>query len=204
MKKVLLLIFAIAFIANIGLAQNDWSNQRKNLQIGIKAGANLSNVYDTKGDEFYADPKFGFVAGAFLGIPIGKLFGFQPEFLFSQKGFKGKIANIEFKRTTNHIDVPLLIQFKPAAQLTLLAGPMFSYLLKQKDEFANSSLEQEFNTDNIRKNTFCFTGGIDININSIVVSARAGWDIQTNNGDGTSYDPRYKNVWYQATFGIRF
>ena len=27
--------------------------------------------------------------------------------------------------------------------------------------------------------------------------------IQNNNGDGTSATPRYKNVWYQATIGLR-
>jgi hypothetical protein len=37
-----------------------------------------------------------------------------------------------------------------------------------------------------------------------VLSARSGWDVQRNNGDGTSSIPRYKNVWFQATIGYRF
>jgi hypothetical protein len=45
---------------------------------------------------------------------------------------------------------------------------------------------------------------IDFNLNQFVVSGRAGWDLQKNNGDGTSTNPRYKNVWYQATIGLKF
>jgi len=44
---------------------------------------------------------------------------------------------------------------------------------------------------------------MDINLNNIVIGARAGWDLFNNNGDGTSTTPRYKNVWAQATVGIR-
>jgi hypothetical protein len=45
-------------------------------------------VYDSQGEEFDADSKFGLAAGAFLQIPFGKYLGIQPEVLFSQKGFK--------------------------------------------------------------------------------------------------------------------
>jgi len=98
----------------------------------------------------------------------------------------------------------LLLALKPSGYFTILAGPQYSFLLKQKDVFANVAQEQEFDNDNIRKNILCFLGGFDININHIVFGARAGWDIQNNNGDGTSTNPRYKNVWYQGTLGIRF
>jgi hypothetical protein len=80
--------------------------------------------------------------------------------------------------------------------------------LKQKDEFDNSIIsgqqEQVFQTDNLRKNIFGGVGGIDFNFQTLVVGLRAGWDLQNNNGDGTTTTPRYKNVWYQATIGFRF
>jgi hypothetical protein len=50
----------------------------------------------------------------------------------------------------------------------------------------------------------CLTGGFDITMKHIVLSARAGWDLQENHSDGTSSTPRYKNVWYQGTIGYRF
>lgn len=212
MKKIALILVIIAFMAYNSSAQENGTDSRNKLQFGLKAGANLSNVYDTKGEEFNADPKIGFVTGAFITIPIGKYLGIQPEILFSQKGFKarGRILGLdyEFTRTTNYIDVPLLFSLKPSGNVSFLAGPQYSYLVKQKDVFADGSSsieqEQEFKNENVRKNILCFLGGMDINLNQLALGARVGFDVLNNNGDGTSTTPRYKNVWFQATLGFMF
>jgi hypothetical protein len=210
MKKIFL-IAAVAFtvMAHNSVAQDD--EAREKLVFGVKIGGNLSNVYDSEGEKFRADAKVGLAGGAFLSIPIGKFIGVQPEVLFSQKGFKatGSVlgSNYEFKRTLNYIDVPLLFAIKPIDAITILVGPQYSYLLSRKDEFNNSFLnvqqEDDFKNENIRKNTLCFLGGVDINLKNLVIGARAGWDIQNNNGDGSSTTPRYKNAWYQLTVGYR-
>ncbi|MBL7882745.1 MAG: PorT family protein, partial [Bacteroidia bacterium] len=166
----------------------------------------------TRGEEFNADAKFGFVGGAVIRIPIGKYFGVQPEILISQKGFRGNGtilgSRYDFVRTTTYVDVPLQFALKPSEFFTVVAGPQYSYLVNQRDVFTNSinsySQEQEFKNDNIRKNIFGVVGGIDINLKHIVLGARVGWDIQNNNGDGTSDTPRYKNVWFQGTVGYAF
>ena len=212
MKKVTLTLAAIVLIAGIGSSQSTTkSSSRTDLQFGLKAGLNYSNVYDQQGQQFNADAKFGFVGGGFLSIPLGKFLGFQPEILFSQKGFKATGSylsnNYEFTRTTNYIDIPLLLQIKPVEFVTILVGPQYSYLIKQTDKFTSSiysnQQQQDFNNDNIRKNILAITGGVDLNLTNVVVGARTGWDVQTNNGDGTSSTPRYKNVWYQLTLGFK-
>ena len=212
MKKLFLLITISILITAYSNAQNSKSTDTRNiLQIGFKAGINSSNVYDAQGEQFVASSKIGFVGGAFVSIPIGTLFGFQPELLFSQKGFKGTgimLGNpYSFTRTTSYIEIPLLLQIKPTTFLTVVVGPQYSYLTKQKDEFTSTSYstaqEQEFANDNILKNILSFIGGIDFNSNPFVLSLRTAWDLQNNNGDGTSTTPRYKNVWYQATIGIK-
>ena len=182
------------------------------ISIGVKAGANLSNIYDSEGEDFQADPKLGFAAGAFLQIPLGVFLGIQPELLFSQKGLRGSgtifTSDYTFVRTTNYIDVPLLLAIKPIPTLTLLVGPQYSYLISQRYEFNNEFInideQEEFENENIRKNTLCITGGFDVNLDNLVLSARAGWDFLDNKGDGTSSTPRYKNMWTQATIGYRF
>ncbi len=212
MKKTILLIAAVISLTGNAIAQDGDNDSRGRLMFGLKGGANYSNVYDEQGEAFRADPKVGAAVGAFASIPLGKFFGIQPEVLFSQKGFKatGVIlgSTYKFTRTTNYIDVPLLFAVKPVPFLSIVAGPQYSYLISQKDVFANASTsiaqEQEFETDNIRKNTLCLTGGIDVNVNHFTFGARAGWDVQNNNGNGTVTTPRYKNVWYQATIGYRF
>lgn len=212
MKKLILSIFIIGGFAAVSNAQKTPDDQRSKMMFGLKAGANYSNVYDSKSESFNANGKFGLAAGAFVIIPIGKYIGIQPEVLFSQKGFKATGSLLgspySFTRTTSYIDVPLLLSIKPVESFTILVGPQYSYLLKQKDNFVTSATsvaqQKEFDNDNIRKNTLCITGGFDVNLKQIVLSGRAGWDVQNNNGDGTSSTPRYKNVWYQATVGFRF
>lgn len=219
MKKLILTLATISLITINAQAQDHREESkhenntdfRDKLLLGFKAGANYSNVYDAKGEAFQANAKIGFAGGVFLAIPIGKYLGVQPEVLYSQKGFQATgiiLGNTyDFTRTTSYLDVPLLFSFKPSEFITILAGPQYSYLLKQRAVFANASTsiaqETEFINENIRKNTMCFLGGADITIKHIVIGARAGWDLQTNNGDGTSSTPRYKNMWYQATIGYR-
>lgn len=184
---------------------------RDRLTLGFKLGGNYSNVYDAQGELFTAKAKVGFAAGAMLAIPLGKLLGLQPEIIYSEKGFKGSgsilTERYDLTRTSYFIDVPLLFAVKPTEFVTILAGPQFSYLFKQKDVFSDSSnslaQEQAFSNENLRKNILCFTGGIDLTMKHLVLSGRVGWDIQKNTGDGSVVTPRYKNVWYQATIGYR-
>lgn len=208
MKKLFLITTIIAVMVSKSFAQQT----RDAFSFGLKVGSNYSNVYDSQGEKFTADGKFGLAAGAFFSLPLGKFFGIQPEILYSEKGFKASGSflgsNYNATRTTTYLDVPLLLAIKPASFLTILAGPQYSFLIKQNNNFTSSltTVDQQkiFDNDNIRKNVLSLTGGVDINLSSFVIGARAGWDVQNNNGDGTSTTPRYKNVWYQATIGFRF
>lgn len=205
------MIVAIAGLGTLSTAQ-DKADFREEAHFGLKGGVNFSNVYDSEGEDFEAETKMGLAGGVFLAIPLGKYFGVQPEVLFSQRGFQatGQLLGspYNFTRTSSYLDVPLLFAIKPSEFVTLVVGPQYSYLLKQKDEFANGgssvAQEQEFKNDNVRRNILCFTGGLDINIEHFVIALRAGWDVQKNNGDGSSSTPRYKNAWYQAAVGFRF
>lgn len=207
MKKIWLLSAIIGYSICNTYAQET----REKISLGLKIGSNFSNVYDSQGDQFTADGKYGLAAGAFLSIPLGKMIGIQPEVIYSEKGFKasGSFLGSSYSatRTTTFIDVPILLAIKPASILTILVGPQYSFLVKQNNNFTTSlaTIDQQkiFDNDNIRKNILGFTGGVDINLSSFVISARAGWDVQNNNGDGTSTTPRYRNAWYQATLGIR-
>jgi hypothetical protein len=212
MNKQYTLLALLLSITTVFFAQENVTDFREKLQFGVKVGLNYSNVYDTKGEAFNADGKVGFAGGGFVAIPIGRYFGIQPEVLLSQKGFQatGVLlgSTYKFTRTTTYLDIPIFFAFKPSEFVTILGGPQYSYLLNRKDVFANgsTSIDQEvaFENDNIRKNTLCFVLGADLTMKQLVVGARAGWDIQNNNGDGTSSVPRYKNVWYQLTVGLRF
>lgn len=211
MKKIFFTIAALALLVSNSNAQDESSS--KNVHLGIKAGVNIANVYDTKGEKFDADAKVGFAIGAFLTIPLGEFLGVQPEILFSQKGYQrsGSILTEDYKytHTSNYIEVPLLVAFKPIPLLTILAGPQYSYLISEKNEFTNTLFsdpliqKSDFDNQDVRKNTLGFVVGADVNLSNFVIGLRAGWDILNNNGDGTSTTPRYKNRYCQATIGYR-
>ncbi|MFN5794709.1 MAG: porin family protein [Bacteroidota bacterium] len=213
MKKILIpiLLFATLFSEKI-CAQENKTDFRQKLIFGLRAGVNYSKVYDAKGDNFVADPKCGFAGGAFISIPIGTYLGIQPEFIFSQKGFKatGYVLGLPYKltRTTTFIDVPLFLCLKASEFVTVLAGPQFSYLVKQVDAFGNGTTtieqEQNFEQQDIRKNLFGLSVGTNINLKHFVISGRSAWDVSKNNADGSSSTPRYKNFNYQITLGYRF
>lgn len=209
--KNLVMILTLA-TSVVGFAQETTIEDNRNeLKFGIKGGINFSNVYDEEGQDFVAEGKAGFAAGGFLSIPLGKVLGFQPEVMYSQKGFKATGSflgsNYEYTRTTSFLDIPLLLQIKPAPMLTLVAGPQFSYLLETKNSFNGSSTstqEDAINSDNYKKNIYGFVVGADVNIDKLVLSGRAGWDINQSDVDGNSTSPRYKNQVIQFTVGYTF
>lgn len=207
-KRVALLI--MLFTVSVGFSQVT-NDTRDDLKLGIKAGINYSNVYDEEGQDFVASGKAGFVAGAFVSIPIGKFFGIQPEIMYSQKGYKatGSVLglNYDYTKTTSFVEVPLLLQIKPLPMLSFVAGPQFSYLLDTKNTFNGNSTtttEASVNADNYKKNIFGFVLGADVNIDHFIISGRAGWDISKSDADGNSSAPRYKNQVLQLTLGYSF
>ena len=215
MKKIVSTI-ALGILISFGaLAQekriSPSGDTRENFKFGFKAGANLSNVYDEQGENFVAENKVGFVGGAFLSFPIGKFIGFQPEVLYSQKGFKATgttiLGKYDYERTLTYLDIPLQLQIKPIQGITILAGPQFSYLLETKNKFngsASSAQESGINSDNYKKNIFGFVVGADFNIDMLVIGVKAGWDITKSDSDGNSSSPRYKNQVLQLTLGYAF
>lgn len=211
MKKLTYILSSVFILTSI--CTNAQDDSRERLHIGAKAGINISTIYDTKGEDYNADPKVGFAGGGFISIPIGKYLGIQPELLFAQKGYSAVTINegyhYSYTRTTDHIEVPLLLQVKPLPFISLVAGPQFSYMTHREENFktntTTTTVQQEIENNNIRKNTLGAVTGIDFYIlKHLLISTRVGWDLQDNNGDGSSTFPRYRNVWLQGTLGLRF
>jgi hypothetical protein len=214
MKKIVSAVVLYMSIITVMHGQEEASKKdgRNDFHLGLKAGINNSNVYDEDGEMFNAEPKYGFAGGVFLSVPIGKFLGVQPAVLLSQKGFHatGELLETKYdlKRTTTFLDVPLLIELKPLRFVTIVGGPQYSYLLNQVDVVNSGSntavQEEKFKNDDIRKNILSGVVGFDLNFNRMIFSGRYNFDLQKNNGNGSSETPRYKNIWLQATVGIRF
>lgn len=192
--------------------ENSFDNRGK-FQIGAKLGGSFGGVYAIKGENFDANNKFGFTGGIFGAIPFNHYIGLQPEVLITQKGFKqGNGYLLEtpynFRRTTTYVEVPLFFAFTPSEFVTLLVGPQYSYLLRQKDVFINTSTsfsqEDVVKQDIVRKNMFGMVAGFDVNLKHIVIGGRIGIDFLNNRFNNTTNTPQYKNVNTQITIGYKF
>ncbi len=72
-------------------------------------------------------------------------------------------------RTTNFVDVPILLAIRTSQFFSIVYRTQFSLLLKQKDVFktpiSSNSQTQAHKTNNVRKNTLGFTTGVQLPIN---------------------------------------
>jgi opacity protein-like surface antigen len=178
---------------------------REELKVGIKAGANYSNVYSESGDGYVADGKLGFAGGVFVSIPLSRLVGIQPELMYSEKGFKTEGTFLDGKITTSHLDLPIHLQIKPTKNISLLAGPQLSYLLSTKYELNGfSAIDEEDFDDNNNRATLGLSVGVDFTVENFLISARGAYDLSKVNKDNSTSDINYKNQLLQLTLGYRF
>ena len=180
-------------------------DNREELSFGIKAGINYSNVYSESGDGYVADGKVGFAGGVFVSIPLNELIGVQPELLYSQKGFKTEGTFFDGQITSSYLDLPIHLQIKPTENISILAGPQFSYLLSTKYELNGfSAIDEEDLDDNNNKATVGISAGVDFEVQNFLISARGSWDLSKVNKDNSTSDINYKNQLFQITLGYKF
>lgn len=151
--------------------------QAQGVRLGVKAGANLSNLSGDLTDEDRFKNKFGFHGGLMLNVGLldDGFLSLQPEVLFSQKGYTYAdqdftIAGVRYKydgdRTYNYIDVPVLLKIK-ASNIYFEAGPQYSYLLKVKDDSkvsinGNTAAQRSGTSDlsNVNRNEIGYAAGL--------------------------------------------
>lgn len=141
MKIKIITAILFGLISVNAFAQSEIENPKSeigNLQFGIKAGWNYSNLYGKEIDYVFADGKTeyqsGFHVGIFVDTRMSKYFGLKHELLFSQKriGVSLTDANDEMyksKLTTSYLDLmPASLTFQ-VGSFQLYAGPYISALL---------------------------------------------------------------------------
>ncbi|NVO31400.1 porin family protein [Hymenobacter lapidiphilus] len=168
MKKSLLA--AAALLATVAVTET----KAQGIRLGLKGGANLSNLSGDLVNKDGYDYKVGFHGGLMLNVGLvdDGFLSLQPEVLYSQKGYKydSNQAFGAFRRegdvTYNYIDVPVLLKVK-AGNLFFEAGPQYSYLLKVKDESTRSlggtviaRTESEKDLKNVNRNEFGYVAGL--------------------------------------------
>lgn len=138
MKKMAFLGAALLASAAVSSAQ------AQNIRIGLRAGANYSNLAGNIKNENTYNNKVGFLGGVMLNVPLlaDGFLSLQPEVLYSQKGFENKPTEYssilgtqkrEGSVNYNYLDVPVLLKVR-AGGLVFEAGPQYSYLLSANNQ----------------------------------------------------------------------
>ena len=117
------------------------------MDVGLKAGVNLATL-NTSGES--PGRRTGFLGGAHLAISLpGSMFYFQPELLYSAKGFSDTFDGTSGTLALDYIDIPVLVgvHFETSGPATprVFLGPQasvnLSCNLKGEEQGASASID---------------------------------------------------------------
>jgi hypothetical protein len=210
MKKLFIAAIALLTINTVSAQESS----TKGPSFGLKSGVSFSNIIKTDDSNFETNYVTGFNAGAFVNIPVVDRLSFQPELLFSQKGYKsdrnGALGNGTLTQKTNWIEIPILAAIQAAPGFNIYLGPQVSFLTKTTNTYegAFSTSQQtkyEDDADKFKKSIVGGVLGAGFNLtNTLSLTVRYALDLQKNNENGTSETPQFKNQVWQAGLAIKF
>lgn len=176
-------------------------------RVGIEAGLSVANTVDSYDESYSTDNILAFHAGVTATIPIAYPFSFQPEVLFSQKGFKAYTDNGSFTQRNNYIDIPMLANFRLVRGFNFLIGPQLNIPVSTTNTFNNGFdvASETYYTDYTNKSYVAGVVGFAIGLNSNVdLHARYVIDLSSNTQNDLSPIPNYRNQVWQFGIGINF
>jgi len=128
MQKLILIIILITISISAKFEKENKNNSKFNS--GLKLGISLSKTQGNS-ESNVLHSKFGFETGVFSSYKINNIISFQPELLFTQKGYivKGDITKSSYHYTFNYLQIPLLVSFKIVPKIKLYLGGYASYFI---------------------------------------------------------------------------
>lgn len=192
MKSLLLSIIAITAFCFFASAQS--------FHAGLKLGANMNKL---SGSAFKDQFTYGYHAGAFAEIGLGKKWGLQPEVVFNQvendtaSNFS-QIYNISTTKATsiqlNYLSIPVLLSYKFSKVFSLQAGPQYGILINH-----NNSLVQNGKSA-FKDGDFSLLGGAQVRLGNLRLMGR--YAIGLNNLNDIDNKDQWKNQSIQLGVGF--
>lgn len=192
MKTKLLSLLTVLLVSHSLMAQ---------FHIGAKVGANISKV---DGKSFKEEFNYGYHAGGFAEISLGKNFVFQPEVLFNQysttvdSSYRNIYQNVFTKEQSkvklNYLSIPLLINYKLIGPISLQAGPQFGVLIQQDKNLLQNG------EDAFKKGDFSMLGGVQIKLSKFRINGR--YAVGLNNINDIDNQDKWKNQTIQVSLGL--
>ncbi len=192
MKPLLLSLSAILFFSSVSSAQG--------FHAGLKAGANINKI---SGQSFKEKFSYGYNAGAFAQIGLGKKWSIQPEVLFNSvntdttsqfrdlyKVSSNKISNIKL----NYVSIPLLLNYKLSKFISLQAGPQYGILLDRNQNLLENG------KDAFKKGELSMLGGLQLSFAGVKVFGR--YQVGLNSINDIDNKDKWRNQSIQLGVGF--
>lgn len=183
-----------------------------NAQLGVKAGANISNVTsDAKLEDL--DNKIGFQVGVLYRIGIAEGLSIQPEAVYTRKGANYTFLGTKVASGMEYLDIPVVLNYKfGALPISLHVGPQFSYLMRTDVTFTNDDLGTETSVEAKKEDfedyDFGYVVGAGIEFEQLFFELRYTQGLrkiekETSVGDLT-LETSSRHFGFQASIGWRF
>ena len=182
------------------------SDDFNRVRIGIAGGLNLADAVDSYNQNYTTGSIAAFHVGLTMDVPLIYPLSFEPEVLFSQKGYSAQTPDGNFTQRANFIDVPLLAKFRLSPYVNFVIGPQVSFPISTTNTYDNGFTEtaqQHYSTTSDRTVLDGVIGvGFDINPN-VELRFRYTYDFQETD-DNAYYVPGYHNEVWQIGLGFKF
>lgn len=211
-----LLMMAIVSLSLSAMAQEQQTSEEAVLspKLGIKAGANFSNLYvaDVSNERM----KVGFLGGLFGKFPVSRGFSIQPELLYSVKGARDIYNNFvqgsgEYRFNLGYMELPVLAVVNISKNFNIHGGGYAAYLVNAnvKDVNSNGTIKgaAELNADNFNRWDYGLAGGIGFDIENLSLGARYNYGLAEIGKSGSlsgDLTRSSKNAGFSIYMGLGF
>lgn len=151
---------------------NSYAQTLKNWKFGLKGSANLFKV---TGRSFDNKNHVGFSGGAFGEYKISNQWGIQPELSYTfvqsktSEVFNSIYGGASYQQITlSYVTVPVFLTFKPVPELSIIAGPQYSFLAAQTTQLYQDDLSRKA----FSKNDFSIVFGGQLNLGRVRLGLR--------------------------------
>lgn len=99
------------------------------ISFGAVAGPNFS-TFTFSSETYGAQFRIAFYAGLVMKLDLSEKWAIRPEFQYSQQGITLRDGDAKVKKYNNYFTIPMLMQYSPNENISILFGPGIGILLK--------------------------------------------------------------------------
>lgn len=187
-------------------------SQDEKISLGVKGGLNIASIsglnsasssWGGTSSSVSNPPRLLPHLGIFSEIKIASIVSFQPEILFSMKGYHTKSksssgstsSEFDDKVTLSYIDVPLQLRFNIGKGFNILAGPYVGFLMGASDK-STSIVTNGTNSTKSENNS---SGTDGFNKSQVGLNLGVGYQFENGLNIGATWNKGFSKVYNAYT-----